>query len=413
MVKKRILILTADAGFGHRSAANAIAAALRERYSDRCEVEILNPMEDRRTPFFLRDSQSDYDRLVRLIPELYRFYFDASDKTVTSAVMEGALTVLLFETMRDLVRSYVPDAIVSTYPLYHAPLEAVFTLRGEDIPVLTVVTDLATIHRLWFSRAVDACLVPNSIVQDLAFSYGLNSDQVMITGIPVNPEILSDTRSADEIRRELGWIPGMTTFLAVGSRRVERLLDTLNVLNHFGQPVQLAVVAGRDQKLYDDLQHMEWHVPVFLYEYVSNVPLMMRAADAVICKAGGLIVTESLASGRPMLLVDAIPGQETGNADLVVRSGAGDLARSEREVLETVAHWLRDGGKLLAERAARSAELGKPHAAYDVAEQAYQAALRGASQHRHLFSRRTLIDLFNRNEVRWGDTRELKDHDSK
>jgi len=32
---RRILILTADAGFGHRSAANAIAAALDQRYADR------------------------------------------------------------------------------------------------------------------------------------------------------------------------------------------------------------------------------------------------------------------------------------------------------------------------------------------------------------------------------------------
>jgi FMN-dependent NADH-azoreductase len=29
---KQILILTADAGFGHRSAANAVAAVLRETY---------------------------------------------------------------------------------------------------------------------------------------------------------------------------------------------------------------------------------------------------------------------------------------------------------------------------------------------------------------------------------------------
>jgi 1,2-diacylglycerol 3-beta-galactosyltransferase len=44
------------------------------------------------------------------------------------------------------------------------------------------------------------------------------------------------------------------------------------------------------------------------------MPTMMRAADAIICKAGGLTVTESLACGLPLLLTDVIPGQETGNA---------------------------------------------------------------------------------------------------
>ncbi|MEJ5201228.1 MAG: hypothetical protein WHV66_03245, partial [Anaerolineales bacterium] len=75
---KRILILTADAGFGHRSAANAVAAALHELYGDACQVEIENPLEDKRTPAFLRETQSDYDRIVREMPDLYRVGFGAS-----------------------------------------------------------------------------------------------------------------------------------------------------------------------------------------------------------------------------------------------------------------------------------------------------------------------------------------------
>ena len=39
--KKNVLILTADAGFGHRSAANAVEAALDEAYGDVCSVKIL------------------------------------------------------------------------------------------------------------------------------------------------------------------------------------------------------------------------------------------------------------------------------------------------------------------------------------------------------------------------------------
>jgi 1,2-diacylglycerol 3-beta-galactosyltransferase len=411
MSKKLILILTADSGFGHRSAANAVAAAIQERYGEECEVRMLNPMEDKRTAFFIRDSAADYDRLVRSVPELYRFYFDASDLTVTSALVESTLTVLLFEVMLDVVRTYRPDAIVSTYPLYQAPLEAVFTMRGQDTPLLMVVTDLANVHRIWFSKAVDAIMVPNNLVREQGLNFGLTQEQVIITGIPMNLCLVREQRTPLAIRRDLGWAEGLTTFLAVGSRRVDRLVDTLNVLNHFGAPLQLAVVTGKDRELYDVLSRVDWHVPMHLYEYVENVPVMMRAADAVICKAGGLVVTESLAAGRPMMLVDVIPGQEEGNAELVVRSEAGDLARSAIEVLETTAHWLQNDQKLLAEKAKNAANMGRPYAAYDVADQAYLAAQRGPTQHRHLLSRRSLIDLFTRNQVRWGDTRDLKGSD--
>ncbi len=65
---KRVLILTADAGFGHRSAANAVKAALEELFDECCQVEIVNPLDDPRTPFFLRDSQADYDTIIKRAP---------------------------------------------------------------------------------------------------------------------------------------------------------------------------------------------------------------------------------------------------------------------------------------------------------------------------------------------------------
>ncbi len=397
--RKRILILTADAGFGHRSAANAVASALNELYGDLCDVAVVNPLEDRRAPFFLRDSQADYDRLVRRLPELYRFGYDASDAEVPAVIVEQALIVLLFEVMLDIVRAHRPDVILTTYPLYQSPLRAVMTITRANIPLLTIITDLATVHRLWFNSSVDTCLVPTSIVRDLALNYGLAPDQVQITGIPVNPEVTRERRSPVEIRQALGWDTGLTTVLAVGSRRVDRLLDTLHILNHFGQPLQLVVVAGKDQELFAELKRVEWHVPVQLHEYVPNVPLFMKASDIIVCKAGGLVVTEALACGCPMMLIDAIPGQETGNADYVVQNGAGDLARSTMEVLETTAHWLMDGGKLLKDRAANARRLGRPNAAYEVANAVWLAAQRAPSTTLRGTGRLRLVDLLTRNHI--------------
>jgi 1,2-diacylglycerol 3-beta-galactosyltransferase len=404
-VLRRILILTADAGFGHRSAANAVASALEEMYGDLCEVTILNPLEDKRAPFFLRDSQSDYDKIVRNMPELYRFGYDASDYTVPVVIMEQALTVLLFEVMRDIVRKYRPDAILTTYPLYQAPLRAVMTITRTTIPLLVAVTDLATVHRLWFSSSVDLCMVPTQIVRDLALNHGLLPDQVQVTGIPINPVVVREKRCPAEIRRDLGWRDDCITALAVGSRRVDRLVDTLNILNHYGQQLQLIVVAGKDERLFKELNAIEWHVPVKLYEFVNNVPTFMKASDFIISKAGGLVVTESLACGLPMMLIDAIPGQETGNADYVVQNGAGDLAFTPVEVLETISHWLLDGGRLLRERAENAASLGRPNAAYDVANAVWLLAQQFASRTGMPSGtgRLRLIDLLSRNHIHWDE----------
>ena len=117
------------------------------------------------------------------MPELYKLGYDLSDAPLPTAVMESALTVALFDIMRDLVRSRRPDAIVTVYPDYLAPLGAVFTLAGQHVPLITVVTDLVTVHRLWFNDSSDLCLVATQDAYDLAVGSGLAADKVRILSL--------------------------------------------------------------------------------------------------------------------------------------------------------------------------------------------------------------------------------------
>jgi 1,2-diacylglycerol 3-beta-galactosyltransferase len=399
---RRVLILYADAGFGHRSAANAIAEALQEAHGGSVTIDVVNPLDDRHTPLLLRDVQTeDYDKVVRRLPELYKLGFDASDATVTSAMVEGGLIVLLFEVMRDLLSRYQPDVIVSTYPLYQAPLDAVFTMRRFSVPLISVVTDLATVHRLWFNNMVDLCLVPTPQVRGMALDAGLTPKQVQVSGIPVSPHLVHETRTQAEIRTQLGWRQDLITVLVVGSRRVGNFEEALNVLNHSGLPIQLAVVTGGDEERYRYLQQTEWHTVTHLYDYVTNMPELMHASDLVMSKAGGLVITESLACGLPMILIDLIPGQEIGNAEYVIQGGAGELGQDPVNILEIMCHWLEHGGRLLAERAGNAARLGQPHAAYSVAELAWLAAQHGPYRRagRRMSARTRLMELLSNNEV--------------
>lgn len=229
---KRILILTADAGFGHRSAANAVAEALQELHPQDCAVEIINPLLDKRVPAILRTSGTNYDRLVRRMPQFYKWNYEVSDFGPTSAVVRNAVAAMLLQVMDDLVRRCQPDAIVAPYPLYQSPLATVFALRQCAIPMLTVVTDLAPVHRIWFHKAADLCLVSMPAVRDQAIEAGLSPDKVVVTGIPVHPDLARDDRKPAAVRAELGWAPELRAVLAVGSKRSRHLLGFLRALNH-------------------------------------------------------------------------------------------------------------------------------------------------------------------------------------
>ena len=63
---KRVLILTADAGFGHRSAALAIEAAMQARHGGQCSTLVVNPLREAESPGFLQTLAEDsYDGWVK------------------------------------------------------------------------------------------------------------------------------------------------------------------------------------------------------------------------------------------------------------------------------------------------------------------------------------------------------------
>jgi 1,2-diacylglycerol 3-beta-galactosyltransferase len=371
---KNILVLTADYGYGHRSAANAIAAALQETHGEDGNVDIVNPMDDPRVPAILRDGENGYDKIVRVAPDLYKLGYEVGDTRVGSGIVKNSLTLMLFNVLRKIIDEKQPDVIVCTYPFYQEILSAIFTLEKYHIPVLTVVTDLATVNRLWFHPAVDLCLVPTQTVFDLAIEAGISAEKVKIVGIPVRPELIKRNQDQASIRASLNWREDLFTVLAIGSKRVEHLYDALWVLNHSGFPLQLIIAAGGDQDFYRRCQETEWHVETNIYDFVTEMGAFMRGADCVVGKAGGLTVSEALACGLPMILVDVIPGQETGNADYVVSGNAGMLARNPTEVLEAMCHWLDKDSRYYQQQALNALRLGRPHAAFDTAELVWSLA---------------------------------------
>src|SRR5512135_3309510 len=231
---KHVLILTADAGFGHRSAANAIAEALQDTHGSECTYAIVNVLDDERTPRLLRDGQSDYDRIAREMPDVYKFGYEATDSIAPATIVERGVQAMLYSPLRSLLNDKSPDVIISTYPLYQAPLGAVFSLTRRFIPLVTVVTDLATVHQIWFSAYPDLTVVPTEAVRDLAIAAKVPAKQIEVIGIPVHPRLSQEARAKADIRAELGWDPDPATLLIVGSKRSSLYVHVAHVLNHSG-----------------------------------------------------------------------------------------------------------------------------------------------------------------------------------
>ena len=390
-MKKKFLILTADAGFGHRSASNAVVKALEVLYGNQCECKIVNPAYEHSAPIFLRKPQLNYDKTVKN-EAFYNFTYQISDKKFTAIIVNEAVAVFLYQTMFRLIMDYQPDAILSTYFFYPTPIKTILDVLHFRIPCFTIVTDLANVHKFWFQQSKEILFVPTEGVRREAIAFGFPENKIYVSGIPVSPSIFLEQRSKKEIRKDLGWNPDLKTILIVSSRRVNHILERVEMIDASELPIQLIVVTGGDDSAFLELKQRQWRHAIHVYNYVENVPEMMRAADILISKAGGLIISEGLACGLPILLIDALPGQETGNVSFVCQNRVGVRVNSTQEMLETLQSWFSNQEALLKEYSQNAAKIGKPDAALKIAKIAWDSAQKNTLQSSNKYQSMVVTD---------------------
>lgn len=376
----RVLILTSDAGFGHRRAAQAVEAALQRRFAGDVETRIENPLDAPELPDIVRTIETSYDGIVTDDAMLYQLAYNATDAPVVAGLMQRVATTVLDSTLTRYAEEFRPAAVVTTYPAYIYGMIRTARKLGRDIPVDVVVTDLIGVHSLWFHEKAALTFVPTGSVLRQALDAGLDKTRLFLSGLPVHPRIAElQGRDRAELRRELGWDDDQITALIVGSSRTGQTMNITRLLDRSGLGLQIVAVGGGDPKLTRQLKETRWRGTVHTYGLVENMAEMMHAADLVICKAGGLIVSESLASGLPLILYEALPGQEVGNVRYVVESGAGEWSPGAIGALTTVYAWLASDRSIFEQRRAAARRVGKPRAADDVAEQVMRQAERTSS----------------------------------
>jgi UDP-N-acetylglucosamine:LPS N-acetylglucosamine transferase len=372
-----ILVLTNDSGMGHRHAAEATVAALEARYGGRCRPLLVNPLNEPEAPASLRDLQSDFNRVIRHAPALYSAGHAIANTYLPTWLMERMETRLLGEPIGRVLANTRPDIVVTTHPAFVYLLVDYRKRHGESWPLVVLVTDLARLQRLWFRPEVDLYLVPTEEAAELAARRGIAPERVHVTGVPVDLRLADVVRSKRELRDAYGWDPALAAVLAVGSRRVHEFRSFLDAIDAARLPIQLIVVTGDDAEMYAELNAVEWLTPTHVYGHVDDFPERLRAADAIVTKAGGLTVAESLAAGLPLFIIQSTPMHEKGNAAYVVTGGAAVRAEEPDKLTEALRGSLANDCRLLAAMAENARRLGRPRAAYNVAERLWALSVTG------------------------------------
>jgi processive 1,2-diacylglycerol beta-glucosyltransferase len=105
-----------------------------------------------------------------------------------------------------------------------------------------------------------------------------------------------------------------------------------------------------------------------VFGFVDFMDELMALSDLLITKPGGITVSESIATGVPMILIEPIPGQEEANADYLVEQGVAVKARNLPVLLSKLRLLVRDPKKLTA-MSERAKAISRPFAAKTIAEE--------------------------------------------
>ena len=360
-----ILILHASAGGGHQRAAEA----LREAAQACGDTVVVRDILDFVPKYFRRTYSNGYLNLVRAAPELWGYLYAQSDRKSQRPVIRhirSGFQQLNAASFYGFLRAEAPDAVLCTHFL---PLELIASMRSRKRrapPLFGVVTDYA-VHALWYCAGVNAYYVATEEARRQLCRKGQPAVGVFLTGIPVLAAF-SRRCPPSEGRRLLGLRSDLPLALVLsGGYGVGPTVALLQACAIEPPPCQFLVVAGHNPKLERAARKAVagTRLVVAIYGFVDNIDAFMDAADLVIGKSGGLTTAEALSKGRPMLIVDPIPGQEQRNAEWLLEGGAAMRLHEVADAPWKIRSLFNDPAQLDAMTVCATV-LGRPGAANDI-----------------------------------------------
>ncbi|MBV9579954.1 MAG: glycosyltransferase [Chloroflexi bacterium] len=349
-------------GGGHLSAARALVGELEA--TGQCTATAVDIYVDCGR-FPVTRFPAIYARLARSHPRLWSLIYhgsSASPKLKPSWVVGPFLR----RGVRRRLQAERPDVVIGVLPAVNEVLVEACTQVGARLEV--VLTDWHSVHQFWQSPGVSHYTAPTESARDDCIRFGAAPDAVDVVGIPVRREF-ADSHTLDRSRQltAIGLDPARFTILAmVGAEGSPGALGNLAALARSDLDAQLVVVCGRGRALRERVEHLPARMPVRALGFVEGISGLMRAADLLVTKAGGLTLAEAFCCGAPVVIYDLLPGQEAGNLEYVVKRQAAVYAATPEDLVRITTTMAAD----LAQRqrlAACGARLARPMAARDIA----------------------------------------------
>lgn len=228
---------------------------------------------------------------------------------------------------RAILEEFKPDLVVGTggyasYPVVRAAAKSGIPTAVHESNAVPGLTTRA------LSRVVDQVMVGF----EESKSHYDHPEKVVVTGTPVRGDFFRYTRK--EARQQLGIRDDRPLLLSYwGSLGAEdmdsHMADLIRAERAAGTPFHHIHGAGRDFARLSKALGEGGDTPgIEIREYIYDMPLVMAAADLVLCRSGASTVSELAAIAKPSVLVpspNVTADHQTKNAQVLAKAGGAIL----------------------------------------------------------------------------------------
>lgn len=347
---KKILIFYASYGGGHLSAAKSIKEYIDLNYKDSetlmidC-VEYVNKALSKITT-------NAYAKMAKKAPWAWEKVYYKSQNGLLAKVSTTSNKIMAVK-MAKLFREFNPDIVISTHPFGSQMTSYLKKKNKTNCVLATILTDFAP-HDQWLigSEYVNYFFVSNQSMKEYIEKDNSLTAKVFVTGIPISGRF-SNNYDKNEICNLFNLDPNKKTILffgggayGLGVQQTVDILDNLADNTNF----QVIAIAGKNEKMKKAFENIvntkNRQDSIKVLPFTDKVPELMSISDLVITKPGGLTISESLASGLPLILINPIPGQEEENAEFLENTGCAVWIKKNSDSKGIISDVLNNSDKL-------------------------------------------------------------------
>lgn len=326
MAQNILVISTKYTGHGHQSITESINKQISMLSPD-TEITVLEGFDmGGNISRFLGHL---YGPVTYYAKPLWSLYYQACH--LISGIINKYITIVLdyHQELLKNIKIINPDLIVTVHPAFVGSIINLLEKHHLNIPVVTIVADPISINRLWADKRAAYTICPSKEAKERVMRYGVPENKAKVFGFPVREQfnnIAANIINEESLYTQHSRNYENLNFLIVsGAEGAGNLAKAASILlENFN--CRITIITGRNQKLRCLLENtlgVSHPYNTVILGFVSNIEEYLMNSDILITRASPNTMMEAVACCVPLIITDALPGQEKENPDFIVKNNLG------------------------------------------------------------------------------------------